>query len=168
VFGATPAAWLVDASESEARFEAATLWGRVAVSGRLGEVTGELEWNGAAGTGALAIATAGVATGIWLRDRHLRSREFFHAARHPEIRFDFREVLVEAGKVRLGGDLAVRGTRHPFACTAAVASLDSDRVVLEAVAPFDLGELGMSRGLFNMLPPIVAATARVTLRRARP
>jgi polyisoprenoid-binding protein YceI len=167
-FGMLAGTWLVDPAESDARFEAATLWGRVPVAGRLGEAHGRLDWDGASGTGELAIATRGVETGISLRDRHLRSREFFHAAKHPEVHFSFTQVVAESGKLRLGGTVGVRGLRHPFACMATVVPSSDDRVVIEAIAAFDLDELRMSRGRLNMIPPAVTAAARITLRREAP
>ena len=164
-FGPVAATWRIDPDRSVARFTAATLWGRVPVSGQLGRLRGSLNWDGAQGHGRLAIATAGVSSGIELRDRHLRSGAFLDVANHPEITFEAGEVVVDGGRVRLTGELLVRGRRHPFACTAVVEALDESRVALETEAAFDLGELGMSRGLLRMIPAGVKAAVRVVLRR---
>lgn len=128
-----------------------------------------LSWDGTHGHGRLAIATAGVLSGIELRDHHLRSVAFFDVANHPEITFDASEVVgVEGGQVELRGELVVRGRRRSFACTAAVEALDENRVALDTDAAFDLDELGMSRGLLWMIPAGVKAAVRVVLRRERP
>ena len=167
-FGATSATWSIDPSESAANFTGATLWGRVPVNGRLGEVSGQLEWDGASGEGRLAIATTGLSSGIGLRDHHLRGRDFFAAQDHPEVEFDATEVVVDDSTVQLRGDLLVRGERHPFTCTAATTRLSDDRVALEASATLDLESLGMSRGLMRMVSANVTADVRVVIQRSDP
>lgn len=167
-FGAIAATWRIDPDQSLARFTAATLWGRVPVTGQLGRLTGTLSWDGAGGRGRLAIATAGVSSGIKLRDHHLRSGAFFDVANHPEVTFEAGEVVAaDGGQVQLRGELLVRGRRHPFECTAAVEAVDENRVALATKAAFDLGELGMSRGLLRMIPTDLKAAIRVALRRER-
>jgi polyisoprenoid-binding protein YceI len=165
-FGPIAATWHVDLDQSVARFSSATLWGRVPVSGRLSRLRGTLSWDGAGGHGRLAIATAGLSSGIKLRDHHLRSGAFFDVDNHPELTFEASEVVVTGGgHVRLRGALLIRGLRHPFECSAAVEALDENRVALEACAEFDLDEVGMSRGLLRMIPARVRAAVRVVLER---
>jgi polyisoprenoid-binding protein YceI len=164
-FDAVAATWGVDPDQSVARFSSATLWGRVPVSGRLGRLRGTLSWDGAGGHGRLAIATAGLSSGIKLRDHHLRSGAFFDVDNHPELTFEASVVIVIGGHVQLRGHLFVRGRRHPFECTATVEAVDEDRVALEACAEVDLDELGMSRGLLRMIPARVSASVRVVLER---
>lgn len=159
------ATWRVDTAQSSARFQAATLWGRVPVRGQVGEVTGFLEWSGSSGRGQIAIAAAGVSSGIRLRDHHLRGSDFFDVANHPEVVFDATEVVTDGAGVRLRGELEVRGRRHPFATTAILRRLDDDRIALEASATLDLDELGMSRGFLRMIPAAVTADVRVVLQR---
>ena len=84
--------WRIDPARSEARFAASTLWGHVGVVGTLGEVSGTLTWDGTRGHGEMEIATEGVSSGIGLRDRHLRSGEYFDVKRHPAIRFRSAEA----------------------------------------------------------------------------
>jgi len=167
LFGAERAVWRVDPADSRARFTAATLWGRVQVSGDLGKVSGELEWHGTSGDARLRIAAAGLSSGLALRDRHLRSREFFDVSRHPEIIFDAQAIAPERGAVQIAGRLWVRGQGHDFVCEAAATVLEADRITLETRATFDLDELGMSRGLLHMLPASVTAQVRVVLQRDR-
>jgi polyisoprenoid-binding protein YceI len=166
-FGATATTWRIDPDQSVARFAAATLWGRVPVTGQLGRLTGTLSWDEAAGRGRLAIATGGVSSGIKLRDHHLRSGAFFDVDNYPEVTFEAAQAVVAAdgGHVEIRGELLVRGHRPPFECTVAVEALDENRVALETEAAFDLNELGMSRGLFRMIPAGVKAAVRVVLRR---
>jgi polyisoprenoid-binding protein YceI len=165
-FGPIAATWQVDSDQSVARFSSATLWGRVPVSGRLSRLRRTLSWDGAGGHGRLAIATAGLSSGIKLRDHHLRSGAFFDVGNHPELTFEASEVVVTGGgQAQLRGALLVRGLRHAFECTAAVEALAETGVALEACAEFDLDELGMSRGLLRMIPARVRASVRVVLER---
>ncbi len=157
--------WKVEPDQSQARFTAASLWGRAQVTGALGVASGELEWLGTTGRGQLRIATAQLESGIRLRDHHLRSGAFFDVKRHPEIVYDVHEIALEGGEARVSGELTVRGQQHALRCMANVQSLDEERIALEANVPFDLDELGMSRGLLRMISARVTANIRVVLRR---
>jgi polyisoprenoid-binding protein YceI len=170
--GAAPAApfssaaiWRVDPDESVARFAAATLWGRVPVTGQLGRLTGMLRWDPPGGRGRLTVAVGGISSAVRLRDHHLRSGAFFDVGNHPEVTFEAADVLAADGHLRLSGELLVRGRRHALECAAAVEALDEDSVALETAAPFDLRQLGMSSGLLRMIPPGVSTEVRVILRR---
>jgi polyisoprenoid-binding protein YceI len=166
LFGTTSAIWRVDETDSIARFAAATLWGRAPVTGRLGNATGILEWDGAAGRGQLTITTSGLSSGNRLRDHHLRGSDFFAITEHPEIEFAATEFVIDRGDVHMRGELLVRGERHAFACAAAATRLGADRIALDARVALDLDELGMSRGFLRMIPAEVTADLRVVLRRA--
>src|ERR1700751_3558572 len=119
LFGTTSSIWRGDGTDSIARFAAATLWGRVPVTGHLGNTSGIMEWDGAAGRGRLTITTSGLSSGNRLRDHHLRGSDFFAIAEHPEIEFAATEFVIDRGDVHMRGDLLVRGERHAFACAAA-------------------------------------------------
>ena len=162
-FGTADTAWRVEPDQSEAHFTARSLWGRIPVAGQLGEVGGTLIWDGAAGRGCMTIATPGLSSGIKVRDHHLRSRSFFHVRRHPELTFDATEVVADGDRVRLRGELVVRGRRHRFECLAAAEPLSGGRLLLQTEAAFDLAELGMSRGPLNMIPAGVSVGVRVVL-----
>lgn len=162
-FGTTSARWRIDPDQSAASFAAATLWGAIPVTGQLGQVTGSLMWDGSAGHGQMEIAIATLSSGIKPRDHHLRTRAFFHVARHSELTFEANEIVAADGHILLRGELLVRGRRHPFECKATVEALDRERIALEAEAAFDLDQLGMSRGLFRMIPRAVKARVRVVL-----
>lgn len=58
---------------------------------------------------SLAIDAASVDTGIFRRDDHLRSEDFFHVTRFPQITFASRRVAPADGKVLVTGDLTLRG-----------------------------------------------------------
>lgn len=57
----------------------------------------------------LVIDAASVDTGIHRRDTHLRSEDFFHVSRFPQITFASRRVAPADGKVLVTGDLTLHG-----------------------------------------------------------
>jgi len=62
-----------------------------------------------------------VRTGIGLRDAHLRTRHFLDARRHPRITFESTSVEVAgADRLRIKGDLEIRGVRRPYEVEATV------------------------------------------------
>ena len=58
---------------------------------------------------SLAIDAASVDTGNRRRDDHLRSEDFFHMARFPQIAFTSRRVAPADGKILVTGDLTLHG-----------------------------------------------------------
>src|SRR2546423_14222154 len=78
--------WLVDPQASHARFVAGTLAGLVKTPGRFRVLSGNLVVDQAHAEGALVIDSSSIDTGNRMRDRHLRSRGFFHVRRHPRPR----------------------------------------------------------------------------------
>ena len=61
------------------------------------------------GVVSLTIDAASVDTGIWRRDNHLRSEDFFHVARFPQITFTSRRVAPADGKLLVTGQLTLHG-----------------------------------------------------------
>lgn len=55
------------------------------------------------------IKATSVNTGIEKRDNHLRSDDFFAAAKYPEITFKMKSYKVEADEGVMTGDLTIRG-----------------------------------------------------------
>jgi len=58
---------------------------------------------------SLTIDAASVDTGILRRDDHLRSEDFFHVTRFPQITFTSRRVALADSKVLVTGDLTLHG-----------------------------------------------------------
>ncbi len=56
------------------------------------------------------IEAASIQTGVADRDAHLRSPDFLDAEKHPVLRYVSRKVeVVSAGRLRVTGDLTIRG-----------------------------------------------------------
>jgi polyisoprenoid-binding protein YceI len=86
----------------------------------------------------VSIDVATVDTHVQQRDEHLRSADFFDAANHPKMTFVAREVEVLAGgRLRVIGDLSIRGTTRSVA-------LDADPISEESKDPFGMIKVGTS------------------------
>jgi polyisoprenoid-binding protein YceI len=73
--------------------------------------------------GRVTVEVASLDTGIPLRDRHLRSDDFFDVARHPRATFAVSAVRREGDRVTVTGELTIRGVSRPLevVVTATVA-----------------------------------------------
>src|SRR5215472_18390975 len=63
----------------------------------------------------LSIETNSIDTGIGLRDRHLRSADFFDVERFPTIAFESVRVEGSGQHVTVAGRLTMRGVTHEIA-----------------------------------------------------
>lgn len=109
----TPGLWAVDSDASTVAFSVRHI-GAATVRGRFERLEGWLD-IGRDGTGAAGgwVDVASIDTGIALRDRALRSRGCFDAARHPRIAFDARATAGRDG-FAVDGELTVTGCHRPL------------------------------------------------------
>jgi YceI-like protein len=109
--------WRIDPQASHARFVARTLAGLVKTPGRFRSLSGHLVVDGAHAAGALVIDSSSIDTGNRIRDRHLRSRDFFDVERHPALRYEMRSI----SGTRIDGELVqpVSVNRSPMSSLSA-------------------------------------------------
>jgi polyisoprenoid-binding protein YceI len=158
--------WLVDTKRSHARFVAATLRGAVKVPGAFGSLAGTLVAGADGASGTLTIDAAGVDTGSRLRDHHLRSRDFFAVAQHPELRYELRSMTPGSGElVALNGDLVVAGRRTSLPLEATLRPLSDAGAEIACKTRVDRVALGV-RGARAMVPRTVELDILVRLRRS--
>ncbi|GHE31175.1 YceI family protein [Vulcaniibacterium thermophilum] len=90
-------------------------------------------------------------------DEHLRSADFFDAARHPAI--TFRSTRVEAAganRLKVTGDLTVRGVTRPVVLDVVVNKVGEHPMTRKPMAGFDASttlkrsEFGLGRGVPNV------------------
>jgi polyisoprenoid-binding protein YceI len=157
--------WSVDAEQSHARFTAATLGGLVKTPGRFRSLAGGLTIEPAGANGVLTIDAASIDTGNGMRDRHLRSRDFFGVAKHPELRYELHG-LTPAGEDRLllEGQLAIAGTQTALPLDAELLVHADTIIEICARTEVDRVALGI-RGAPGMVPRTVQIDVRVVLRR---
>jgi polyisoprenoid-binding protein YceI len=80
------------------------------VKGRFGSFSGRLAHG--AGDGVMAsgsVEVASIDTGIAMRDKHLRSADFFDAANHPQIAFASRRIIAQGDRYDIPGTLTIKG-----------------------------------------------------------
>ncbi|HXE57969.1 MAG TPA: YceI family protein [Gemmatimonadales bacterium] len=108
------ARWRIDVTHSELRFRIRHLVSRVT-----GTFT---DWEGtivadptdlAGGSVSVTIRTKSIDTNHERRDAHLRSADFFHADSAPTITFRSTRVEQEGERIRVVGELTIRGTTRP-------------------------------------------------------
>lgn len=107
---AAPRLYLVDPEHSQIRFHAVSRF--MDADGSFRRFGGELwldEARPETVSARLTIEVASLDTGIELRDRHLRSDDFFDVERHPQATFVTSAVRREGERFIVSGDLAIRG-----------------------------------------------------------
>jgi polyisoprenoid-binding protein YceI len=158
--------WLVDPQASHARFIAGTLGGVVKTPGRFRTLSGKLVVGEAHTAGALEIDSSSIDTGNRMRDRHLRSREFFHVKRHRQLRYEAQSVFSqEPGRARIDGELVVAGTRTLLPLNVALRAPSDGVVELACQTQVDRVVLGIKRAR-GMVPRAVELDLLITLRQA--
>ena len=109
-----PVSYAIDATHSELSFRIRHLLGRV--SGSFQDWGGTIVIDSATPAKSkvdVTIKTASIDTKNGQRDNHLRSPDFFAADSFPTITFASKNVVVQGNKVRILGDLTMRGVTRP-------------------------------------------------------
>ncbi len=140
--------WVIDPAHSAIEFAARHL-GFATVRGRVlgfeGAITG-----GERPSGSLVMQADSLTTDEQDRDRHLRSADFFDAARHPELRFDLRDARATDDGLVLEGELTIRGTTRTVRLTGRLTGVGiqdpwgGERLGLEAETVIDRRDFGVS------------------------
>ena len=104
--------YTIDKDHSEATFQVRHLVSRV--SGKFEDFTGSINLdpkNPAASSVEFKIKTASINTGVTDRDQHLRTPDFFDAAKYPEITFKSTSIKPSGKKdvYSVTGNLTMRG-----------------------------------------------------------
>lgn len=108
------AAWNIDRSHSELTFSIRHLVSRVRgqFNKWTGTVTGDLD-NWEAASVLVTIDGTSIDTNNENRDADLRGPEFFDVANHPNVTFRSTRIERNGERVRLTGDLTIRGITRP-------------------------------------------------------
>jgi polyisoprenoid-binding protein YceI len=158
--------WLVDPYASHVRFVARTLAGLVKTPGRFGALSGDLVVDDACASGALVIDSSSIDTGNRMRDRHLRSRAFFHVEHHPQLRCEAHSISGrDPGRARIDGELVVADTRTPLPLDVTLHAPTDGLVELACHTEVDRVALGI-RGARGIVPRAVQLDVAITLRQA--
>lgn len=143
--------WRIDPARSRVEFRTPTLWGLATVTGHFEHYAGSLDLQRSPAI-ELTVDATSLNTSNRLRDRHLRSADFFDADNHPEVRFASDTVTVEGKRLRIRGRLDAAASSLPIELEAELG-LIGDEVAIEARTSVNHLALGMSRGMLGMIRP---------------
>jgi polyisoprenoid-binding protein YceI len=108
--------WYIDPYHTQATFSVKHMM-VTTVRGRLGKLRGEIELDPENPQGAsfeIGADVTAIDTGDARRDGHLRSEDFFHAEKYPEIVFKSSAIHAKGeGKYAVSGDLTIRAISRP-------------------------------------------------------
>jgi polyisoprenoid-binding protein YceI len=165
--GALAGRWRLDPQASRVEFRVRHFWGAITVRGWFERVEGE----GSVGpdgtvTGQLVMDAASLSTRNKQRDKHLRSADFFHAEKHPQVVLTVRRAsLTDQGQLAAEGVLATAGVTEPVGFTADVLDASPDAVTLRAELTVDRSRYGMTWSPMRIAA--MQATGSVTARFTR-
>lgn len=134
--------------------------------GRFMKTAGKITLDLAARKGSVdvAIDTASVSSGVDKLDEHLRSEEFFNAAKYPQITFKSDDFAFDGDRLKTAtGELTMNGVTRPVRLTANVFQCAPNAMTKKKQCGADLvGSL--RRSDFNMKYLLPGLGDEVTLR----
>jgi len=142
--------WRIDPTHSELTFRIRHLVSRVSGTFRDWDATIEVDgsdWQH--GSVAVTIRTRSIDTNNERRDNHLRSEDFFDSDRFPEMSFRSTSIQLDGSRLRLTGDLTIRGITHPVVLAGNFLGVTSgpgghDRAGFEATTRINRLDYGVS------------------------
>jgi polyisoprenoid-binding protein YceI len=141
--GTVAGSWKLDPARTEVMLRTRHTWGLRPLHGVFRRVSGGGTVTAAGGvSGTVTVAAESIDTKNPVRDRHLRSEDFFDIAAHPDITFTVDGVSPADGGVRVSGSLTVRGRTRPTSFDAKVSSVEGE-VWID-------GELQVNRAEFGL------------------
>lgn len=143
--------WQLDPERSRVEFRTRHVWGLITVRGRFEHYTGELDIDGTPAI-ELTIDAASVRTGNRIRDRHLRSADFFDTDRQPRVRFVSDSIDVTEQTLEVRGRLFARDRSIPLELEAQIRQ-DGEELAIETTTVAAHRELGMTYSPLGMIPP---------------
>jgi polyisoprenoid-binding protein YceI len=160
--------WTVVPGESRVEFANKTLWGLATVRGHFTQFSGHGEIT-AAGTvsGQIELEAESVQTGLKIRDKQLRSDDFFKTERFPQIVVVVTDaVFAGDDAVDLRASITVTGTTKPLPLRATVRGLDDGAVGVSTEKTIDHDELGIHWNRLWMISRYTAISADLVFRRS--
>ena len=141
--------WRIDPARSSIEFHTPTLWGLATVRGRFERYDGTLDLRRQPAI-ELTLDAAGLDTKNKLRDKHLRSADFFDVENHPQVRFVSDHATLDGERLNVRGELHAGGRTMPVELTATLRRVGSELDV-EAATDADHHLLGMTHSTLGMI-----------------
>jgi polyisoprenoid-binding protein YceI len=159
--------WNLDPDRSTIGFRAKSMWGVAPVKGVFTEFNGDGQITAASTVfGRIDIKADSLDTKIVKRDKHLRSADFFDAAKFPDISVVVTGTeAVDGDTVELRAQLTVKGTTASLPLRATVARVEHNAVRLSAHTTIDRKDFGVDGNLLSMVGDQVTISGDVVFRR---
>ena len=149
--GKLAGSWTLDAARSEIGLKSKSMWGMVAVKGVFREVAGSGAVSAAGDVaGTLTVAAGSIDTKMKKRDEHLRSADFFDAAKYPDITFAAEQVTPSGEGATVTGALTVRDRTRPVSFTARVSGFDGAQVEVDGEIQVNRLDFGLTWNQLGM------------------
>jgi polyisoprenoid-binding protein YceI len=165
--GTAAGTWRLDPTASRVEVLAKTYWGLVRVRGRFAALNGTatVTPDGRV-TAELTIEAASVDTANDKRDNHLRSADFFHVERHPNLQVAIDEVvLTSPGTFTAEGRMTVAGRTEPIGLDGTIAlSADGSRAEVNTAVEIDRVVFGLRHSPLGMIRRTVKGRAHLVFR----
>ena len=134
--------WRLDPSQSSVEFHVRHFYGLMTVKGRFDRYEGTLDLSARPAV-ALVVDADSLDTNQGQRDKHLRSKDFFDVAAHPQVRFEADSVEAQGETLKIRGLLYAAGNHVPVEADTTVTAA-GDEYEVEASALADHRKLGMT------------------------
>ena len=164
----TAGVWNLVSDRSTITFRGMSFWGLIPVKGTFREFSGDGQVTGdGAVFGRVDIRADSLRTGIKMRDRNLRSADFFDVEKFPDI-----SIVVTAAEpsgeegARLRASVTVKGTTLPIELPATVRVLDDGAVRVTTQATVDRSQFDVGGNLLGMVTNPVTISCDLVFTRA--
>jgi polyisoprenoid-binding protein YceI len=141
--------WRVDPERSRVEFRTPTLWGLTTVNGHFDRYDGTLDLQATPAV-TLTIDAASLDTRNKLRDKHLRSADFFDVEHEGQVRFVSDSATLDGQRLKVRGRLEAAGKSIPLDLDAGVRRA-GDALEIDAATDADHRELGMTHSTLGMI-----------------
>ena len=158
--------WRVDERAGQLGFKVKTMWGLSTVKGRFERYEGELEVTPEGARGTLRIDAASLNTKNRMRDKHLRSADFFDVEQHPTVSFELRSATSGSPLLTVKGELEVAGRPVSLEFPVTLERLDGDRLRLAGEVSVTRDQAGLAWNRMGMIGEIADLSADVVLVRS--
>lgn len=143
--------WQLDPRRSSVEFRVGHFWGLMTVKGHFDDYEGRLDLSADPAI-ELTVDAASLQTGNRMRDKHLRSADFFDAEKEPQVRFASDSVATEDHTLSVRGSLFAGGQSIPLELIARVRRA-GDELEIEAATSAPHRDLGMTYSPLGMIRP---------------
>jgi polyisoprenoid-binding protein YceI len=142
--------WTVDPAASEIRFIVPNMWGLAKVKGTFERFGGTLAVGPDSVDARFSVDASSLSTRNKRRDTHLRSADFFHVERYPEITFEPSAVTPSESGLAIAGHLVVRDSRVRLDLPVEISE-NGDGMVLKASATMSRHDAGLGWNRIGMI-----------------